>query len=116
MKLLEEYPWPGNVRELENVIERTVVMSDVEVIKPENLPLNIQKKKINLEAIIPKNSEELKRLKKQAKEEVVREIEKSFIVESLKRNDWNISKAAKDVGMKRQNFQTLMKKYQIHPS
>lgn len=116
IKLLEGYPWPGNVRELENVIERTVVMSDLEVIKPEHLPLDIQKKKINLETIIPKNSEELKRLKKQAKEEVVGEIEKTFIVEALKRNDWNISKAAKDVGMKRQNFQTLMKKYQIHPS
>jgi len=115
MKLLEEYPWPGNVRELENVIERTVVMSDAEMIRPEHWPLNIQKKTINLETIIPKNAEELKRLKKQAKEEVVGEIEKSFIVETLKRNDWNISKAAKDVGMKRQNFQTLMKKYQIKP-
>ncbi len=33
------YPWPGNVRELENVIERSVVMVDGEMVRPEHLIL-----------------------------------------------------------------------------
>ena len=35
--LLRSYPWPGNVRELRNVIERAVLMSDLDVIDAEDL-------------------------------------------------------------------------------
>jgi len=38
---LESYLWPGNVREMENVIERTVALSDSETIEPSDLPPNI---------------------------------------------------------------------------
>jgi DNA-binding NtrC family response regulator len=38
MRALEAYDWPGNVREMENVIERTVALSDGEVIEPADLP------------------------------------------------------------------------------
>jgi PAS domain S-box-containing protein len=30
LQLLQAYPWPGNIRELQNVIERSVVVSDTE--------------------------------------------------------------------------------------
>jgi PAS domain S-box-containing protein len=30
LQLLQSYPWPGNVRELQNVIERSVIVSDTE--------------------------------------------------------------------------------------
>ena len=39
LDILLDYSWPGNVRELENVMERTVVLSDGEVIEPSDLPL-----------------------------------------------------------------------------
>ena len=39
MERLLRYPWPGNVRELENVIERSVVMVDGEMVRPEHLIL-----------------------------------------------------------------------------
>ena len=35
---LEEYDWPGNVREMENVIERTVTLTDGEIIDRHDLP------------------------------------------------------------------------------
>src|SRR5208283_5481642 len=28
MESLQSYPWPGNIRELQNVIERSVIVSD----------------------------------------------------------------------------------------
>ncbi len=37
-KLLLDYHWPGNVRELENVIERAVVLSDGDLLTPQDLP------------------------------------------------------------------------------
>ena len=31
LDLLQSYPWPGNIRELQNVIERSVIVSDAEI-------------------------------------------------------------------------------------
>jgi two-component system, NtrC family, response regulator AtoC len=41
MQALEFYDWPGNVREMENVIERTVALSDGELIEKKDLPHDI---------------------------------------------------------------------------
>lgn len=112
---LQSYPWPGNVRELENVIERVVVMTDGNVIKLLHLPINTRNSEIHKASYIAKNANELKKVKKIARNEAVVNIEKIFVVEALKRNNWNISKAAKEVKMQRQNFQLLIKKYQIKP-
>ncbi len=38
MQILMDYPWPGNVRELENVLERTMVLCEGDVIQKEDLP------------------------------------------------------------------------------
>jgi len=37
IKLLKKYNWPGNIRELENVIHRSCILSDSDIIKPNNL-------------------------------------------------------------------------------
>lgn len=39
LQALGHYPWPGNVRELENVIERTIVLSDGDEIALQDVPL-----------------------------------------------------------------------------
>lgn len=39
MAALQAYPWPGNVRELENIIERTLVMVEGDIVGAEDLPL-----------------------------------------------------------------------------
>jgi two-component system response regulator AtoC len=41
MKLLLTYHWPGNVRELENAMERAVVLTNHQQVRPENLPEKI---------------------------------------------------------------------------
>jgi DNA-binding NtrC family response regulator len=40
---LEQYNWPGNVRELENMVERTVALTEEELITLDDLPANIIK-------------------------------------------------------------------------
>jgi two-component system response regulator AtoC len=44
MNLLLDYNWPGNVRELENVVERSMVLSESNRIDTKNLPADIQNK------------------------------------------------------------------------
>ncbi len=41
LKVLAGYSWPGNVRELKNLIERLVLMSDAGLIRPTDLPLEM---------------------------------------------------------------------------
>jgi DNA-binding NtrC family response regulator len=113
MEKLMKYPWPGNVRELENVIERTVVMIEDEMVRVEHLILPGQEEKEGWESQVPMSSEELKELKKQLRERAVEEVEKAFILNALERHQWNVTRAAEEVGMLRPNFQALMRKYQI---
>jgi len=62
---------------------------------------------------VPRTSEDLKRVKKIAREKSVEDIEKLFIQETLKRNASNVTRSAEETGMQRANFQALMKKYNI---
>ena len=113
MNMLTAYSWPGNVRQLENVIERAIVMAEGHTVTTEHLPFAVRTEMAHPNTPIPKNSEELKEVKKKLRESAVENIEKSFILDALTRNDWNISRSAKEVGMQRPNFQALMRKYNI---
>ena len=39
IQLLNEYSWPGNIRELKNIVERAIIISSGDEIKPEDLHL-----------------------------------------------------------------------------
>jgi len=111
MEKLIRYPWPGNVRELENLVERSVVMCEENMIRGEHLILPGQHEKEEAAIPIPITSEELKEVKKQLREKAVEDVEKAFILRALERNHWNVTRASEEVGMLRPNFQALMRKY-----
>jgi DNA-binding NtrC family response regulator len=113
MNMLIAYSWPGNVRQLENVIERAIVMAEGDTVTTEYLPFVVGAEVADPDTPIPKTSEELKQVKKKLRESSVEGIEKSFILDALTRNDWNVTRSAKEVGMQRSNFQALMRKYNI---
>jgi DNA-binding NtrC family response regulator len=113
--VLMEYDWPGNVRELENIIDRMVIMSDSETIDVEHVPIHIVGSRVCFNITAARTGAELKEMKKRMRTQAVENVEKAFLIEALKRNQWNVSKAARDVGMYRQNFQAMMRKYNIQP-
>ncbi len=115
LDLLEGYRFPGNVRELENIIERAVVLAEGEFIQINDLELGGQEELDGtmLADYIPFNADELKEKKRQIRERVVEPLERAFLLNALKRNDWNITKAAEEVGMQRPNFHALLKKQGI---
>jgi len=117
MRMLFLYDWPGNARQLENIVQRAIIMCPGKTLRPEHFS------SLEIPAVeeVPKTVDELKEKKKDLRLKSVEGIEKSFLMEALRRNAWNISKAASDVGMQRPNFHALMKKYNIsakqkHPS
>jgi DNA-binding NtrC family response regulator len=112
MSLLMQHDWRGNVRELENAVHRAVILASGDLIRRAHLA-GIGDAGPRMDIDIPKTSDELKRLKKAARERSVEEIEKLFVLEALKRNAWNVTRSAEETGMQRANFQALMKKYRI---
>ena len=112
MSALVNYDWPGNVRELENTLHRAVILAQDNVIRQAHL-VNIMETQQRIDIDVPRTGEELKRVKKAARETSVERVERLFVLEALKRNAWNVTKSAEETGMQRPNFQALMKKYNI---
>jgi DNA-binding NtrC family response regulator len=110
---LVNHDWPGNVRELENAMHRAAILTGDHVIRQAHLVNIIDPSQAHADLAVPRTGDELKRVKKAAREKSVEEIEKQFVLEALKRNEWNVTKSAEDTGMQRPNFQALMKKYTI---
>lgn len=115
IEVLEKYFWPGNIRELKNLVERVAILCDAETIEAKHLPKKI-KSVINVPAVndFPATWEEFKIYKQRAKNEVVMQIEKEFLIAALKDAGGNVSKGAMKIGMQRTNFHSLLKKYKIN--
>jgi DNA-binding NtrC family response regulator len=97
MNLLMNHDWPGNVRELENVVERAVILASGDVIRQGHL-VNIIDMLPHIDLDVPRTSEELKQVKKLARRKSVENVEKHFVLRALKRNRWNVTRAAEDTG------------------
>ena len=108
IRLLQEYQWPGNVRELKNAIDRAYNFCEGTMIDVINLPDYIQERSIVTQAH-PAMDGALPF--KDAKEKWIESFERDYLVEVLRRNNMNISKAAKQAGIDRKSVQRLLKKY-----
>ncbi len=112
---LESHHFPGNVRELENIIERAVVLSHSDLLQRQDLemPGDDHASTSSAEQAVPIDANELKERKRLLREEAVVPLERAFLLSALERNDWNITRAAEEVGMQRPNFQAMLKKQGI---
>jgi len=109
--LFQIYEWPGNVRELENVLERALVLADAQPdgsrqITPTDLPPEIQGGEGDSQA--QREYHEATGLMAQ-----MERIEREMIRKALEDTDWNQTKAAKVLHLKRSSLQYKMKKYEL---
>jgi len=101
-----EYPWYGNVRELENVIERSMIMADSDIIDEVDLPDVQGRKDIAIESWL----EEL------SLDEAKGRIEKAYIENALEKTNGNRTKAAELLGISRRNLLYKIKEYYTNNS
>jgi len=93
-KLLH-YNWPGNVRELQHTIEKAVILSESDTLKPEDFFFNIHGSKDE------PNRDSLN----------LEDVERETIRVALKKNLGNLSQTAKDLGVTRTTLYSKIKKY-----
>jgi PAS domain S-box-containing protein len=91
MSVLMAYDFPGNVRELENIIEYATVVSQNSLVRIENLPENL------LEGLDSKNKTATPKTSEKAFS--FETVEKDFIRETLRKNNWNRKAAAAQMGI-----------------
>jgi transcriptional regulator with GAF, ATPase, and Fis domain len=109
LDLLASYTWPGNVREMLNVIERAVSFCEGERIRPQDLPdqLRMAVTSPGIDAVYNEATF------KEAKEKWVSSFERDYILALLRKNNGNISHAAREADIDRKYFRKLMKKYGV---
>jgi two-component system response regulator PilR (NtrC family) len=109
MALLMEHDWPGNIRELENVVERAVALEATPTILPDSLPPSIRsdvpRPGSGTVDALPDAGFDL--------EAHVKEIERGYIAEALKRAGGVQVKAAELLGMSFRSFRYYVKKYNL---
>jgi Response regulator containing CheY-like receiver, AAA-type ATPase, and DNA-binding domains len=93
MDKLLRYPWPGNVRELQHAIEKAVILSDKDILSPDDFFTR------NKPGFSPYNSTP-----------TLEEMEKQLIQQALDRNNGNFSAAAAQLGITRQTIYNKMKR------
>jgi DNA-binding NtrC family response regulator len=106
-RLLTQYHWPGNVRELRNVIERAMILTDVDFMTPKQLPFEMkQADKYGREKVQPELFEDTEDVS-------LEHTEKMHLSRILRRFEWNKSKASKALGISRATLRAKVKKYNL---
>jgi two-component system response regulator PilR (NtrC family) len=109
LELLKRHDWPGNIRELENVVERAVALEATPAILPDSLPPNVRgdsaRPTVAPAETFPATGFDL--------EAHVKEIERGYIAEALKRAGGVQVKAAELLGMSFRSFRYYVKKYNL---
>jgi DNA-binding NtrC family response regulator len=100
MDILTYYDWPGNVRELENVIKRSIILSEEEVIVPEHLPIDMR----TAYDFYPKAEGKFPSLK---------EIENRYIVKIMQEVRGHRGKASEILGISERNLYRKLKQGEI---
>ena len=91
-KLLR-YSWPGNIRELQHTIEKAVILSESNIIKPEDLYLRTGSP-VNFNSSVS----------------TLEEMEKQMIQLALEKNNGNFTAAADQLGITRQTLYNRIKR------
>jgi two-component system, NtrC family, response regulator AtoC len=102
LAVLQEYRWPGNVRELQNVIERLVGLAEGPLIGLGDLPLDL---------LVPDHARA--RMSGFSLVEATEEFERQIVLRMLERVRWNVSEAARLLGVHRNSLKARLARWRL---
>lgn len=103
--LLESLGYPGNVRDLYNLVSKVLVSKSAD--SPEITESDIES--VVLQSYFQSHPQP----KSERLSDYLKRAERTEILAALERNEYNITRAAKDLGLTRQNLQGRMKRLKI---
>jgi DNA-binding NtrC family response regulator len=103
-KLMIDYSWPGNVRQLESAIERAILLAEGEKITLEDLPTEVR------QDVGPASEGTFKLPAEGINFE---DVERNLITQAMEQTDYNITKAAKLLGLTFRTLQYRLEKFGI---
>ena len=106
LEAMTRYPWPGNIRELAHVIQHLVLMAEGPCLGRRDLPEDLRE-------MGPDQTTAGGNKYSAARRQAIDAFNTSYVAEALRRNAGNVSLAARQSGLTRQNLQALMKRYRI---
>jgi two-component system response regulator AtoC len=102
--LLQGYGWPGNVRELRNVIERAMLLSDGERLDARDFTVTSSAVSTGDDFELPATGVDLEKL------------ERSLVIQALKRSGGNQTKAGTFLGLNRDQIRYRIEKFGLTAS
>jgi DNA-binding NtrC family response regulator len=103
-KMMMDYSWPGNVRQLESAIERAILLCEGDLITVEDLPLEVrQESRPQTEGAFKLPPEGIS----------FEDVERDLIMQAMEQSDYNITKAAKLLGLTFRTLQYRLEKFGI---
>ena len=96
LKRLQMHNWPGNIRELQHAVERAIIMSEGNILEPEDFFMNETKE--NQQEVLTVNMN-------------LEDTEKMLIRKVVDKYGGNISRAAKELGLTRASLYRRIEKY-----
>jgi DNA-binding NtrC family response regulator len=99
MRKLEKYHWPGNIRELQHTVERAVILSSSDKLQPRDFALS------DAPVLTPRAGE--------AQPLTLEQNEEQFIRQALARNQGNVTRTARELGLTRTALYRRLDKFGI---
>ncbi len=103
VELMRRYPWPGNVRELKNIVERLMIMTAGNVVRPENVRMTLKLDRGTDE----QDAEDI--LMRDSWKTAKADFERAFLLKKLQEFDGHISKTAEAIGVERTHLHRRIK-------
>ena len=104
LKELQEYGWPGNVREVRNAVERAMLLSEGPWLEPQNFPVLTTGAGSQDGIGLPAGGVNLETL------------ERSLVIQALDRCSGNQTRAAKLLGLNRDQIRYRIEKFNLTPT
>ncbi|MGV3504615.1 MAG: sigma-54-dependent transcriptional regulator [Adhaeribacter sp.] len=102
-KKLRQHSWPGNIRELQHAVERAVILSEGPLLRPEDFTFSAMEQAAGSLSVPTPPEGPLQ----------LNEVEKNTILRVIERNNGNITKAAKELGITRTALYRRLEKHDI---
>lgn len=114
LRALKGYFWPGNIRELRNVLRYALAISDGGIIRLQDLPSEVQSPK-GEDTSLPKSSiatQDNRTMEASATEQSPA-LKSDALLAVLRKNKWNVTDTAAELGVCRVTIYRRMKRFRI---